>query len=69
MICATDVHDLVAQLFHGDEPLIHQAEDQLGLTAPAGGVAVLVVLRAVQQPLLRQVLCDWLSDIGDASCP
>ena len=54
----------MTELFHRDEPLINEAEDQLGFTAPARWVAVLIVLRAIEQPLLRQVFSDLLSNIS-----
>src|SRR5713101_3445520 len=49
---------LRAQLTHRDIPLIDQAEDQFGLATPADRIAVLVGLRAVEQPFLGEVLCD-----------
>ena len=45
---AYDIHDLVTKLLHRDEPLINEAEDQFGFTAPARWVAVLIVLRAIK---------------------
>ena len=48
-----------------DEPFIHQAEDQLGFTAPAGWVAVGVWLHMVKYPFLLQILKDLIRDFGD----
>src|SRR5438132_7135403 len=61
---AYDIHDLVTKLLHRDEPLINEAEDQLGFTAPARWVAVLIVLRAIEQPFLHQVFSDLLSNFS-----
>ncbi len=45
---------------HGDEPLVDQAEDELAAAAPAVGVAVRVVLDAVEHALLSQAGEDVL---------
>src|SRR4030042_1165869 len=58
-----NVGDEVAQLAHGDEPLLHQPEDELAVAAPADRVAVSVVLDAIQDALLRQVVEDVLGDV------
>ena len=34
------VHNGVAQLIHADEPLVHQAKDELNAAAPARGIAM-----------------------------
>src|SRR6266700_138514 len=62
---AHDIHDLVAEILHGDEPFIDQTEDEFGTTSPAGGIAVFVVLWPVEQALLRQILGDLLSNLGN----
>src|SRR6266702_3576745 len=59
-----DIHDFVAQLVHRDVPFIYQAEYEFGLTTPADGITVLVVLWTVEQAFLGKVLCDLLSHIG-----
>ena len=61
-----DVHDVVAQLVHGDEPLVHQPEDELGAAAPADRIAVRVVFYAVEQPFLLQILEDGPGRRGGA---
>src|SRR5262249_3996966 len=50
------IHDLIAQCLHRDKPLIHQPEDQLGLTTPTSWIAVAIVLWTIEQPLLHQIL-------------
>src|SRR6266704_3913913 len=61
---AHNIHDFIAQLIHRDIPLIDQAEDQFRLTTPADRIAVLVGLRAVEQPFLGKVLCNVLSYVS-----
>src|SRR6202165_1261978 len=66
---AYHIHDFIAQLLHRDEPLIYQAEDQFGMAAPACRIAVFIILLAVEQPFLDQVISNLLSYIGRAlSC-
>ena len=55
---------LVIQLAHADEPLVHQAEDQLLAAAPAGGVAVAVALRAVEDAFGAQTVEDRPGHLG-----
>ena len=55
----------VIELAHADEPLIHQAEDQFGLAAPAGGVAVGIGFDVVEHAFLFQVFEDRVGDIRD----
>ena len=57
------VGDAVPQLVHGDEPLVHQAENELAVAAPADGVAVRVVFDTVEYPLAAQVVEDGLGDL------
>ena len=56
---------LVVQFAHADEPLIHQAEDQLGAAAPAGGIAVGVGFDVIEDALALQIIEDRLGHIGD----
>src|SRR5579871_4889395 len=64
-----NLHDFIAQIFHRDEPLINKAEDELRLAAPAGWVAVLIVLWAVKETFLGKVLGDLQGYIrGWAAC-
>ena len=51
-------HHRLAQLVHRDEPLVDEAEDQLAVAAPADGVAMAVLLGAIEQPFLPQRLED-----------
>src|SRR5207302_1306031 len=46
---------------HVDEPLIHQAEEQLRLAAPAVRVAVRILLAGKEQALVLQVAQDPVS--------
>ena len=55
----------VVQFAHADEPLVHQAEDQLGVAAPADRVAVGVRFDLVEHALSLQVLEDRLGHIRD----
>src|SRR5690606_33887 len=50
-----DLLDLLAPRIDGDEPLLDQAEDQIGPTAPARRVAVSVWVGVVEQSLLPQI--------------
>jgi hypothetical protein len=52
------IHNGVAQLIHADEPLVHEAKDELNATAPARGIAVRIRLHMVQQPLLPKSRTD-----------
>ena len=45
-------HHRLAQLVHGDEPLVDQPEDEIGAAAPADRVAVRVVARRDRAALL-----------------
>src|SRR5262249_39726697 len=56
--------DLVAELVHRDEPLVDKTEDELGAAAPAGRIAVGVVLNAVEPALLAQALEDLLGHVA-----
>ena len=64
---AGDLHHGVAQLVHGDEPLVHHPEHQLAVAAPAEGVAVAVLLGAVQQLLFSEVGEDAIAHVEHAA--
>jgi hypothetical protein len=59
---AGNIHQAVAQAIHTDEPFINQPENQFGLAAPAGGVAVGVGLYIVEQPFFSR-----LSNMGEGT--
>src|SRR5205823_4142828 len=64
-----DIHDLVTQVLHRDEPFIDQAEDEFSLTAPASRIAVFVILFAIKQALLLQILSDRFPNLcGILAC-
>ncbi len=58
------VAQLGPQRIHGDEPLVDQAEDDLGAAAPADRVRVAVLLAGHQQPLALEVLGHLPRQVG-----
>ncbi len=68
--CSTTRYDLVAPR-HVDEPLVDQAEQQLGLAAPAVRIAVRILLHREQHALLLQVVEDPVGRGADRrrTCP
>ncbi len=60
---AGDLHQPLAQRSHRDVPLVDDAKDDVGLAAPAGRVAVAVVVVVEQQAARAQVVDDRLGDI------
>ena len=63
---ARGVREQLAQRVHGDEPLIHQPEDDLGAAAPADRVGVAVLLACDQQALQLQVVRHLARQVGAA---
>ena len=62
---AGDVHHRLAQLIHRDEPLVDEAEDEVGAAAPADRIAVAVLLSAIENALLLEVAHDRRRDFMD----
>jgi len=60
-----DVHHVMAQFVHADEPLVHQAKDEFRLAAPADRIAVSIVRHVVEKPLVPEGVEDRLPHILD----
>ena len=50
--------DLVTQLIHRDEPLIHQPEDKLRVATPADGISVSDLVEPIERALIAEAAID-----------